>query len=81
MSERMTFTTKDEIEFIDNLKPRITKDGKRIDRLTKLINYRKSILKRENWGEIDKDLSYTHLINSIIKEMNKLQKNRSEIVL
>jgi hypothetical protein len=72
-SVRKTYTTEDEIDYINNISSRKDKNGDIImHKLYKLMRYKKSLFRRFYWGDIDKTKTLEHLENLIDKEFEIL---------
>lgn len=74
-SDRRTFTTEDELEFIDELSSRRDRRGHTIPRLQKLEKYKKALALRSDWQELDKEEILEYLDKAIDDEM----KNKESI--
>jgi hypothetical protein len=70
-TRRTTYTTEDEIQFIDEIKSRTTKKGIVITRLQKLQSYKESLNTKEDWGQVDKK-KITKYLDKQIKNEEKL---------
>jgi len=72
MSERTTWTTDDEIDYIKNIGS--TRPG--VSKIKMLTGYGKSLLNRKNWGQLDKLKVETYFITTYSKELNKIFNKR-----
>jgi hypothetical protein len=73
-SER-TYTTQDELEYIDNMSDRENKKGEVIVRGERLINYKRTLEKnKKNWKGVNKEEVITYLDQKIAEEKKKKEK-------
>lgn len=70
-----SYTTEDELEYIDKMSDRKNKKGEVIIREERLINYKRTLKdKKKNWKGVDKKEVISYLDQKIAEEKKKKEK-------